>query len=279
MSIQIMSAVLKHSKYRNEKLLVLIALADWANEQGVCWPSMPAIAEKARITQRGAIRIMQHFVAAGVIEVLDPGGGRGHSKRYRIKGEPGSGFEFLKKGDPESGFAAAKSDSESGKRVTVEARKGDPGDSAIRKNRQEPSGKEPPCASGDASSVARGVRERLALPADTLLYRVISDAVEDLMRRMKQSAEECAEFLIARADLWRASPDFATARGNRWLVFFRGQHYLDDPKVWNRGDGSNGRTSESERRMDAARAFLTQKGREREQAERDAAVGRDQCDS
>src|ERR1039458_9336237 len=147
MSIRIMSAMWKFSSYRTEKLLVLLALADCADEKsGECWPSIPHIAEKARITERGASGIMQHFIKAGVVELVDAGGGRGHSRRYRIKGEAHSGFDFLK-GEAGSSFTAIKDERGSSKRMKVEALKGERGDIAIRMNRQEPSVKQPSGAS------------------------------------------------------------------------------------------------------------------------------------
>jgi hypothetical protein len=138
-----MSAVWKFSSYKTEKLLVLLALADCADEKsGECWPSIPHIAEKARITERGASGIMQHFIKAGVVELVDAGGGRGHSRRYRIKGEAHSGFDFLK-GEAGSSFTAIKDERGSSKRMKVETLKGERGDTAIRMNRQEPSVKQP----------------------------------------------------------------------------------------------------------------------------------------
>lgn len=131
-----MSAVWQLSEYRNEKRLVLLALADWANDDGVCWPKMPAIAEKAGITERGASGIMRQLVRDGVVEILDEGGGRGHSRRYRI--------HLPKKDEPASSFTPAKDEGGSKKRMKVEAVKDEGGDITIRKNHQEPPEKQPP---------------------------------------------------------------------------------------------------------------------------------------
>src|ERR1019366_2066654 len=138
MSIRIMSAVWQLSEYRNGKRLVLLALADWANDDGVCWPKMPTIAEKAGITERGASGIMRQLVSDGVIEILDAGGGRGHSRRYRIR--------LPKKGEAGSSFTPTKDEGGSRKRMKVEARKDERGDITIRKNHHEPPEKQPPPA-------------------------------------------------------------------------------------------------------------------------------------
>lgn len=47
--------------------LVLVALADWANERGQCWPSMPTIAGKTGVDLRTARRVMGRLEAAGHI--------------------------------------------------------------------------------------------------------------------------------------------------------------------------------------------------------------------
>ena len=142
-----MSAVWQFSSYRNEKLLVLLALSDWANEDGVCWPAMPAIAEKARVTERGASGIIQQLVSDGVVEILDGGRGRGRVRRYRIrpptKGEAASPF-ISGKDEPASSFIGVKDERGSSKKMKVEALKDEAGDIAIRKNHQEPPEKQPP---------------------------------------------------------------------------------------------------------------------------------------
>jgi DNA-binding IscR family transcriptional regulator len=78
MSIRVMTAVWDHSPYESGELLVLLALADWADDQGRCWPSVPAIAQKARLKERQVYNILQKFRADEIIQCA-PGGGRGHS--------------------------------------------------------------------------------------------------------------------------------------------------------------------------------------------------------
>ena len=157
-----MSAVWQLSEYSKEKLLVLLALADWANDDGVCWPSMLLIAEKARITERGAKGIMHQLISDGVVEVLDAGGGRGNVPRYRVlppvKGEPASPFmpnepatSQAVKGEPASPFMASERVNVEAQRVNVEAVKGEPDDIAIRKNRQEPPINQPPLSTAGAA--------------------------------------------------------------------------------------------------------------------------------
>ena len=52
MSIEAMSWVWKHADVSGATLLVLLALADYANHNGICWPGVEALAEKARVSER-----------------------------------------------------------------------------------------------------------------------------------------------------------------------------------------------------------------------------------
>lgn len=52
MSIRIMSAVWEEADVSGATLLILLALADYANDQGFCWPGVHALAKKARTSER-----------------------------------------------------------------------------------------------------------------------------------------------------------------------------------------------------------------------------------
>ena len=53
MSIKLMSAVWERDDLTSTQKLVLLALADWANDEGLCWPSVDRVALKASLTSRG----------------------------------------------------------------------------------------------------------------------------------------------------------------------------------------------------------------------------------
>lgn len=84
MSISLMTAVwvLPVSPARK---LVLLALADWADDDGgQCFPSIATIALRASISDRQAQRHMQSLMREGWIAVAaNAGGGRG-SRRYQL---------------------------------------------------------------------------------------------------------------------------------------------------------------------------------------------------
>lgn len=62
MSIKLMTAVWDREDLTSTHKLVLLALADWANDEGLCWPSINRLAVKTSLTTRGvqkAIRALE----------------------------------------------------------------------------------------------------------------------------------------------------------------------------------------------------------------------------
>ena len=70
MSIKVSSYMWEHSTQKGTRLLLLLAICDMANDDGVCWPSMNTLAKKARTDRRHAIRIVNSLVKAGELEVF-----------------------------------------------------------------------------------------------------------------------------------------------------------------------------------------------------------------
>lgn len=64
------------------ELLVLIALAEWANDDDECWPSHDSIAKRARVSRRQVIRLVQSLVSRGLVEVDQR---RQYSNKYRLR--------------------------------------------------------------------------------------------------------------------------------------------------------------------------------------------------
>jgi hypothetical protein len=89
MSIRIMSRIWEDGPDQQSELLVLLALADWANDDGDCWPSMAGIARKARIEERSARRIVRRLEESGWLSV-GVNGGRNGCNNYRINPDPKS---------------------------------------------------------------------------------------------------------------------------------------------------------------------------------------------
>lgn len=70
MSVRQMGIVWEHSKAEGKLLLIALALADWADDEGYCWPSFRQIAKKSRVDRRTAIRGVQQLVTWGELEPL-----------------------------------------------------------------------------------------------------------------------------------------------------------------------------------------------------------------
>ena len=96
MSIRMMTAVWDSTPYEGGELLVLLALADWADDQGRCWPSVPSIAQKARMKERQVYNILRKLRDDAIIH-CKPGGGRGRSTTYLIDIAKIAGFTSQKK--------------------------------------------------------------------------------------------------------------------------------------------------------------------------------------
>ena len=87
MSVKIMSRIWENGPDQQGELLVLLALSDWANDEGDCWPSMAVIARKTRIEERSARRIIRRLEEAGWLSVVVNGGRQG-CNQYRINPDP-----------------------------------------------------------------------------------------------------------------------------------------------------------------------------------------------
>ena len=63
MSIKVATQVWKGSRHKSGDLLVLLALADHADDQGKAWPGIPLLARKARLSERHARRCLNQMLA------------------------------------------------------------------------------------------------------------------------------------------------------------------------------------------------------------------------
>lgn len=78
-----MSTVWLHSKSRSGDLLVLLALADFLNDEGLAWPSIPTLGKKARLSPRQVKRALDRLQRLGELIVLRKQGPHGVNF-YRI---------------------------------------------------------------------------------------------------------------------------------------------------------------------------------------------------
>lgn len=84
MSIKLMSMAWESAPVEGTDLLLLLALADFANDSGEsCYPSIATLAKRMRKSERSVSRGISSLEKAGLLEVVLRGGGR-NSSRYRI---------------------------------------------------------------------------------------------------------------------------------------------------------------------------------------------------
>jgi Helix-turn-helix domain len=87
-SVDVMSRVWRLKLPHNEKF-VLLAFADHANDDGLCFPSIARIAWKCQYSERGIQNIVASLKVKGLIEIVTQGGGRGVTPRYIVRPEKG----------------------------------------------------------------------------------------------------------------------------------------------------------------------------------------------
>jgi len=69
MSIHVMSEVWQHSRQRGAKLLLLLAIADFANENGEAWPSIETLMARCRSRKRAVQQCIYALRDAGELSV------------------------------------------------------------------------------------------------------------------------------------------------------------------------------------------------------------------
>lgn len=68
MSIALMTEVWKVAPYKQSELLILLALADSANDEGVCWPSVGTLARRGRVKERQVQKALTRLEADGWLQ-------------------------------------------------------------------------------------------------------------------------------------------------------------------------------------------------------------------
>lgn len=67
MSIRIMSAVWERDDLTSTQKLVLLALADWANDEGLCWPSIEQLIKKSSLKRRAVQITIRSLEESGFV--------------------------------------------------------------------------------------------------------------------------------------------------------------------------------------------------------------------
>jgi Helix-turn-helix domain len=77
MSIRLMAAVWQNGPRDRSQLLLMLALADCANDQGVCWPGTATLADKTRMDVRTVLRGLKALEQAQWLKIVR----RSHERR------------------------------------------------------------------------------------------------------------------------------------------------------------------------------------------------------
>lgn len=84
MSIQVMSKVWAQSQAAGSELLLLLAIADFSDDQGQAFPSVATLARKIRMSPRNTQYLLQKLEAAGELEIRR-NAGRAGSNLYTVQ--------------------------------------------------------------------------------------------------------------------------------------------------------------------------------------------------
>lgn len=81
-----MAWVWDHSPYEGAKLLVHLALADYTNSEGRCWPSQASLARRARCSERWVREALDQMIVDKLLKIEADAAGPGKPRRYRLLG-------------------------------------------------------------------------------------------------------------------------------------------------------------------------------------------------
>lgn len=83
MSIRVQARVWKLSRSKGGDLLVLLAIADFADDSGIAYPSVATLGQKARLTDRNVQRAIRRLISVGELVIEERQGPRG-THLYRV---------------------------------------------------------------------------------------------------------------------------------------------------------------------------------------------------
>jgi hypothetical protein len=86
MSIRFVDSVFKDTAIKNHiDLLVSLALADFSDNDGIAWPSVPTLAKKTRLSERTVRYSLERLEALKKLTKIQGPGGRGKTACYKIE--------------------------------------------------------------------------------------------------------------------------------------------------------------------------------------------------
>jgi len=111
-----MAQVWDTSPLEGRALLIELALADFANDEGLCWPAIETVARKGRCSESWVHQVIRDLRKRGRLQVME-GGGRGKTNLYVLKPDAGE------KGVLETPLSDLKGAEDSAERVQSKAKR------------------------------------------------------------------------------------------------------------------------------------------------------------
>lgn len=134
MSWQATKAVWEHSKQTGYGKLLMLAIAEYASEDGRCWPSIETLASKINVEPRSVKRLISQAEESGELQI-NRNIGRGNTNEYIIT--------YVEKGDTPDTKTKNKKVTEESEKVTPQTQKvteeSEKGDRRVTQNHKEPS--------------------------------------------------------------------------------------------------------------------------------------------
>lgn len=84
LSVRSSALVWTYSTHQGSELVILLAIADSTNDDGIAFMAMPSLAKKGRMTVRNAQHIVRRLEQSGELEI-DKGAGPGGCNLFRVK--------------------------------------------------------------------------------------------------------------------------------------------------------------------------------------------------
>ncbi len=84
MAVRVISMVWDGYPGGGSDLLALLALADWSDDEGRCFPAIASISKKTRLSEKQARRVVHNLIETGFLYVTAGVDGGGMSRRYQI---------------------------------------------------------------------------------------------------------------------------------------------------------------------------------------------------
>jgi hypothetical protein len=76
-SVKVQALIWEFAPYRGNTLLAFLALGDWSDDEGLCWPHMNTLAKKSRQSLRSVQYAVEMLSRDGFLEMeVNPGAGR-----------------------------------------------------------------------------------------------------------------------------------------------------------------------------------------------------------